>query len=454
MHDLIRSWACRQGSVHDTGEILSWIQELNDTIDVSLEKVDLDACRDWYYDSLTGQIKHKNNIFFQISGMEQTDNGSVTLRQPMIYQYGIGYLGIIAKKICGEINFLMQAKIEPGNINRIQISPTLQATLSNFTQQHGGKKPHYLEYFLNASKYRVIVDQLQSEQSSRFHKKRNRNIIIQIDEEIEVLPMFRWMTIGQIKSLMKVDNIVNMDTRTVLSCIPYFQESSDCEQYFSDPSMYQSIFNADTLHFPSVYSYINDYKMYHRIDSRSIPLYHLEDWEMQGHEFVCKHPNNFKIVFCNISIEGREVKQWSQPLIEPLGQATFGLLTCVENGVRKFLVKACHEAGALDWLELGPTIQWEPVCGNGRDMITELFFEKLASGQGIIFDALLSEEGGRFYQEQNRNIILEVDSARLSNPPAGYFLLDYKSLNIFTQFNNCLNIQLRNLISLLEVSDG
>ena len=33
-----------------------------------------------------------------------------------------------------------------------------------------------LSYFINSKKHTIIVDQIQSEQSSRFLKKRNRNI--------------------------------------------------------------------------------------------------------------------------------------------------------------------------------------------------------------------------------------------------------------------------------------
>ena len=74
---------------------------------------------------------------------------------------------------------------------------------------------------MNADKYKILVDQIQSEQSSRFLGKRNRNIIVLVDEDIDVLPSHMWMTLKQIKELMKIDNLVNMDTRTVLSCIPY-----------------------------------------------------------------------------------------------------------------------------------------------------------------------------------------------------------------------------------------
>ncbi len=62
----------------------------------------------------------------------------------------------------------------------------------------------------------------------------------------------------------------------------------------------------------------------------------------------------------------------------------------------------------------------------------------------------MSEEGGRFYCEQNRNLIIEVDMKDFENLPDGYFWTDFKTLNTLNQVNNCLNIQLRNLLSVLE----
>ena len=52
------------------------------------------------------------------------------------------------------------------------------------------EKPNYLEYFLNAVDHEIIVDQIQSEQSSRFYKKRNRNIIIKVQDEVLLKPNF------------------------------------------------------------------------------------------------------------------------------------------------------------------------------------------------------------------------------------------------------------------------
>ena len=140
--------------------------------------------------------------------------------QPIIFQKEIGYLGFIVKKFNGVLYFLVQAKIEPGNINGIQLSPTLQATNSNYTRKHGGRAPDYLNYFLNVDKENILFDNLQSEQGNRFFRKRNRNII-NVEEEIELKSNFKWMTFKQLKLLMQYDNVVNMCARSLISLIKF-----------------------------------------------------------------------------------------------------------------------------------------------------------------------------------------------------------------------------------------
>src|SRR4029077_14847778 len=107
------------------------------------------------------------------------DNGAVReWEQPIIDQPEIGILGIVVKQFEDQMLFLMQAKLEPGNPAGVQLTPTVQATRSNYTQVHQGAKPKYLDYFLERGTSNVLVDQLQFEQGSTFLKKRNRNIIV------------------------------------------------------------------------------------------------------------------------------------------------------------------------------------------------------------------------------------------------------------------------------------
>ena len=124
----------------------------------------------------------------------------------------------------------------------------------------------------------------------------------------------------------------------------------------------------------------------------------------------------------------------------------------MEQGVRKYLVKIKPEIGAFDKVELGPTIQWEPTHYlYNDDKIENLFRQRLEQKKGVLYDVILSEEGGRFYHEQNRNVIMEIEHYKDEELPEGYIWADFGTLNYLIQINNCLNIQLRNLLSLLKI---
>lgn len=458
--DIVKSWGNTTGSVNSLQDIKKWIDSRYIGLKVKIEKVDFSYNGFWYYDNEDGYIRNKNNSFFQLAGYQEIEDDTIINEQPVIIQDEIGYLGIICKEINGVLNFLMQAKIEPGNINKIQISPTIQATKSNFTRKHGGNTPPYLKYFTNATNYEIIVDQIQSEQSSRFYKKRNRNIIIHVGEEdIEVLDSHMWMTLGQIKELMKIDNLVNMDTRTVLSCIPFNKDNCSpedmiqIEQCFQDKALYRSIFESESEDvFHKIFNKLNDCKMYRKEHSRLVPIKSLKSWHVGRREISCRTPYDFKIVYCYIEIEGREVKYWEQPLIEANGTAVLGIFTCIRNGVRKFLIHVKPEIGCFDSAEIGPVVQLEPTNPrNNLNEIEKLLLEKLEKKSGIIKDVILSEEGGRFFHEQNRNVIIQIQPDEIPKLPSEYFWIDFSTLNKMIQFNNCLNIQLRNLLSLLDI---
>ena len=200
-----------------------------------------------------------------------------------------------------------------------------------------------------------------------------------------------------------------------------------------------------------IYHKINDYKMFSDNEMHITKLNSLDNWELKDDEIVCKNEYPFKVIFCDIEIEGREVKRWTQPLFQANGIATFGLIVTEDDGIMKFLVKMQPEIGAFDKIELGPTIQKEAGASFHYDEIEELFKRYLDEERDILFDSILSEEGGRFYHEENRNVIIYIDLEKLKKLPHDYCLVSYKALNHLNMVNNCLNIQLRNLLSTLEV---
>ena len=456
---MIKSWADVCGKVNTTSELLEWINELNKTTYVNINERSILFDSFWFYDDYNGEILNRKRSFFSIKGMRRFEDGEFTGEQPIIIQPEIGYLGIICREIDGVLHFLMQAKIEPGNVNCVQISPTIQATKSNFTRAHGGKLPTYFELFEQSGKHEVIYDQIQSEQATRFYKKRNRNMIMIVNEEFEIYPNFKWMTLGQIKKLMEVDNLVNMDTRTVLSGIPLITQSVNEEdkkellKYFSDEPLYHSIFNADPQSdLPWIFQRLNNYKMFKDVKLATVPLNQLVDWKIDEYGITCKKQADFMVRYYDIEISGREVQHWFQPLFKAIGMATFGLLSRVVEGKRQYLVKVKPEIGSFDKAEVGPSVQWEPTHYLYNDNeVEKLFRRKYESKQGIMVDVVLSEEGGRFYHEQNNNVILEIAADELRQLPDDYVWVDYATLNYLVQINNCLNIQLRNLLSLIKI---
>ena len=440
-------------SLHSTEELLKWLSEREKKTFVSLNLITLEDCKPWFYDNEQGMIRNLNNSFFQIQGIKQFVDNELVNEQPIIIQNEIGFLGIICRKINGVWHYLMQAKIEPGNINIVQLSPTIQATKSNFTCKHGGREPRYLSYFKSMKSSNIIVDQIQSEQSSRFYKKRNRNVIVSTEEEIEETDFHKWMTLRQIKELMRIPNLVNMDTRTVLSCIPYvFHDMNENIPNITKKYIKKSATTINIKTINKIYNYINNLKMFDNSRTELVSIKELTSWNFKNDIICCKQKAPFNVVFCNIEIEGREVTKWNQPLFRAEGKAVFGLICKQEKEGLEFLVKITPEVGCFDNCEIGPSIQIE--AGNEtlkKDIVSDFFFNQLRKKKNVMVDVILSEEGGRFYHEENRNVILFVDNNELVDLPENYIWSDYGTLNVLTQINNCLNIQLRNLLSLLEL---
>ena len=120
-------------------------------------------------------------------------------------------------------------------------------------------------------------------------------------------------------------------------------------------------------------------------------------------------------------------------------------------GVLHFLVQAKLECGNFDILELAPTVQC--LTGDYKRPDYEIPFLDVvlqSPAESIRYDAMQSEEGGRFYQEQNRNIIVEVGDDFPTVVPGHYTWMTLNQMNTFITFNNYLNIQARSLISAVD----
>ena len=132
MNDFLQSALSTQNPFNTTEQVIDWLKEQNIKIKVEVNQVKFSDLKGWHFDE-NRNLRHDTGRFFSIEGIDVTTNwGKVSnWQQPIINQPEIGYLGIITKKMNGMLYFLLQAKVEPGNVNNVQLSPTIQATKSN-----------------------------------------------------------------------------------------------------------------------------------------------------------------------------------------------------------------------------------------------------------------------------------------------------------------------------------
>ena len=427
----------------------NWINVKKSLTKVSVKQINLSLSNFWFFDINNGRIINRNNSFFSIYGAEYYVNNHFILEQPIIIQNEVGYLGIICKIVEGMPYFLMQAKIEPGNVNFVQISPTIQATKSNFTRSHGGVLPKFFEVFEKCSGKDIIYDQLQPEQSARFFKKFNRNIIIKFENEnIKDTTDFRWISYVDLCKLLYIENLVNMDTRTVISGLPY---NIIDKKYIKSLYWLNSIYSDDIdKELNILFHHINNHVMFNSVSTVLKPLNELRDWNINDEGITCTKDSNFDVKYFDISIDGREVQDWTQPLFCSKGEALFGVFIKKFDDEYKILVRIRRFIGSSSY-EIAPAVQLEYNELSLLDnRIDSLLIDQLDRQNNVIVDVLLSEEGGRFYHEQNRNVIIELTDD-IDFDSNEYLWLSLGTIKYLIRMSSVCNIQLRNLISLISL---
>ncbi|MGW3730418.1 NDP-hexose 2,3-dehydratase family protein [Streptomyces sp. NPDC000851] len=421
-----------------TEDVTGWLAERARAHRFTVRRVPLDRLEQWSFAPDTGDLVHRSGRFFAVRGLAaRVDEGPYgSWQQPVIHQPEVGILGILAKEFDGVLHFLMQAKMEPGNPNLIQLSPTVQATRSNYQRVHAGSSVKYLEHFTGAPPHLVLADSLQSEHGAWFYRKANRNMLVEAaDTEVPCGPDHIWLTLGQLGELLRLDNLVNMDARTVLGCLPL-------------PETEAGALHSDL----ELLSWFTAERARHDVDVRLMPLADVEGWTRDADGIRRPDGRFFKVTGVAVEAGNREVTGWSQPLIEPCGTGVAAFLFRRLGGVPHLLVHARVEAGYLNRVELAPTVQcaprdWEPVPAADRPPFLTAALRAAEQG-GAPYSAVHSEEGGRFLDACVRYLFVAADEDTASaEPPPGYTWATVGQLNSLAAHGHYLNVQARTLLA-------
>lgn len=429
-------------SVTPNAEFRRWFTAQRRSKRYDVRRIPFAELAGWHFQDGTGNLVHESGRFFSIEGLHVRTswNGQEdSWTQPIINQPEIGILGIVLKEFDGVLHCLMQAKMEPGNLDTVQLSPTVQATRSNYTGVHGGSAVRYLEHFVPPNRGgRVLFDSLQSEQGAWFLRKRNRNMVVEAVGEVPGHEDFVWLTLGQLYGLLHEDNVLNMDARTVLSQIP------------------SGLGSGRPLHsLREVLTRLTEVKARRELVQRSIPLANVSDWRRTGDEIAHQSGRHFSLIAADIRAANREVTRWSQPLLAPAEQGLAAFLVRRVAGVPHLLAHARSEAGVLDVAELAPTVQCQPGHAQSLPAESRPRYLDLVLGtprDRMLFDSVQSEEGGRFHHATNRYRLVEVGDEFPLDVPDEFVWVTVDQLGGLLRHSNYVNIEARTLITALRAT--
>jgi len=434
----------------EMSEFFTWWEQRRRDNAYHVARTPLDQLDGWMFEPGTGNLVHRSGKFFSVQGLEvRTDHRQPPVwRQPILVQPEIGILGIVVTVRDGQPYCLMQAKMEPGNINLLQLSPTVQATRSNYTRVHRGNPVPYLEQFVEGRRGRVVFDALQSEQGSWFMHKRNRNMIVQVTDALPVREDFCWLSLDLLGQLLSVDNLVNMDARTVLSGMPfafgpdpYGRPGATRDPYGSEPALHSV---------EQLLSWFTEAKARYFLERRLVPLREAGQWRRDADRIYHPSGRHFEVIGVDVQASNREVAQWSQPMLAPCDRGVIGFVGRTINGVFHLLVQARTEAGTQDIVEMAPTVTCIPANYDGcppseRPPYLDLILD--APPERRIVDVVHSEEGGRFYHAENRYVVVDVGEDFDLEQPPDFIWMTVGQLTGFVRYGNYVNVAARCLLT-------
>ncbi|WP_165970476.1 NDP-hexose 2,3-dehydratase family protein [Actinomadura sp. 6K520] len=438
-------------------EVRAWLVAAAERTPAQVKEVPLDALDGWQADPATGAISHRDGGFFTIEAMEKhaTVHGSIShTNYPIIIQPDMGTLGILLKDFAGVPHLLMQAKVEPGNEGGAQLGPTVQATWSN-----RDREVPYLSYFTDPGDRRIIADVRQSEQGSWFFRKRNRNVIVQVEEDVEVLDGYRWLPLGQVYALLAESDTVNTSACSVLSCLPFSllgapEEGAGDGGAGLRPALLRSCEpGAPARHGTTeILSWLSRARTYGDMNVERIHLKDAGMWHLSEGRLTHRQFQFFDIVGADIDLGG---DHWTQPMIRTAADGLVVFLVRNIGGVLHVLVNSVFEGGYVDVAELGPSLQCIPSFYDELppDAYPRFLKElKEADPAQIHFETKLTDQADIFQAASSRYVILETD-LELEGSGDGYGDFRWVTIAQLAELNrhsHYLNQQSRNLLCCLQ----
>lgn len=336
-----------------------------------------------------GCIQRPDGRFFRIRSCGQT---------VWIDQAEIGLLGFVIRSTPqGDINILCHAKSEPGNTPRVQLAPTVQATKSNFQRVHGGSSTPFLDLFdPKFTTGSLLSSSLQSEQGTKFWRKRNRNAVVEVSVN-EPGPQHTWSAMRDFLPLLGLSGLINTDARSVLTTCHWPRLLAPGQPLFSQaPEQVRDAITLvpDSANLESALEVLAHHRL--RVTPAEESIWDTHGRSLQNFANGGRDP---QLIAVGVTTDSREVTHWAQPLIRQTQKDVHTLLAQVKDGELQFLLRAAREPGLFNAIEFTTTSTYALDVAQRHEiggLTTQV--SDICRGSEALLEVEQSDEGGRFFQ--------------------------------------------------------
>ncbi len=215
--DRILESLCSRQAYSSVPHLISWFTELRTRMDMTVNPCGLDDLESW--SSCDDHIKHCAGKYFEVMGVhaEVGKREVAVWDQPLVKQVDEGLVGFLVKEIGGVWHLLVQAKVEPGNLDVLAMAPTVQCITGSYKKME--YPVPYIDWFIGSGT--VHYDTLQSEEGGRFYHEQNRYMLVEVGDDfpLAVSDFYCWMTFYQLKQFILFNNYVNIEARSLIACV-------------------------------------------------------------------------------------------------------------------------------------------------------------------------------------------------------------------------------------------
>jgi oxidase EvaA len=406
--------------------IPEWIARHATASGLSVRAIRFEQCEHWSFDD--GVLRHRSGRFFSVIGYRCLSGPPHLqgLQLPMIDQPEVGILGFLVRRGAPGWEWLLQAKTEPGNVGGTQVGPSVQATLSNYMQVHGGRPTQMLDAF--AGRPRALTDVQQSEQGDRFLAKYNRNMVVEVAADFQSPDeaSWRWFPAAALRAALLQDYVFNTDARSVLFCADWrlLTDPDQREPFahwqgrggFGEQLLQSSRHAAADGQRAATLARLSAARQSTEIRWERVDLHSLHGWRVDEASIRARATDaDPQVLAYSVEALDREVRAWCQPLLTNRHTGRVVLACALRDGMLQVLLTISFEPGFAEGAQLAPS--W--VSGIGHANPAGLLAAIDAPDAQVHARVMQSDEGGRFMHSVARYELIEVSAHRLRNGDGG-----------------------------------